>query len=262
MAGHLKEAAGGNGDAASGFLDLPGCQPIIASGCVREDHHESTLGFVSRGSDSNRMFCPQCKAEYREGFTRCSDCDVPLVASMGKEQEADDPPETVWRGGDPIALSRVVSLLREAGITHNVLPTWQHLVFEFAMPRPFYEVKVLRSQLATAAALVGDIPDSHGLGLSRSQQVSSDQIKTASDTGAGTATEIQVDAEGQQPTVEIWAGNDPDFLDSLLQCLRANEIPCRALEEQTGRLRMLVVPSQESRAREILRQILEGTPPS
>src|SRR5262249_27114357 len=25
------------------------------------------------------MFCPQCRAEYRKGFFRCSDCDIPLV---------------------------------------------------------------------------------------------------------------------------------------------------------------------------------------
>ncbi len=25
------------------------------------------------------MFCPKCKAEYRQGFTRCADCDVDLV---------------------------------------------------------------------------------------------------------------------------------------------------------------------------------------
>lgn len=25
------------------------------------------------------MYCPQCRAEYREGFTRCSDCQVELV---------------------------------------------------------------------------------------------------------------------------------------------------------------------------------------
>jgi len=24
-------------------------------------------------------WCPECGAEYREGFTRCSDCDAPLV---------------------------------------------------------------------------------------------------------------------------------------------------------------------------------------
>ena len=25
------------------------------------------------------MFCPRCKAEYRAGFIRCSECDAPLV---------------------------------------------------------------------------------------------------------------------------------------------------------------------------------------
>jgi hypothetical protein len=28
------------------------------------------------------MICPECKAEYRSGFTRCADCDVELVGSL------------------------------------------------------------------------------------------------------------------------------------------------------------------------------------
>jgi hypothetical protein len=28
------------------------------------------------------MFCPICKAEYRQGFTRCSDCEVDLVETL------------------------------------------------------------------------------------------------------------------------------------------------------------------------------------
>ena len=31
------------------------------------------------------MFCPQCKAEYRVGFTRCSDCGVALVNRLPAE---------------------------------------------------------------------------------------------------------------------------------------------------------------------------------
>lgn len=33
------------------------------------------------------MFCPICKAEYREGFSRCADCDVDLVPELEPEQE-------------------------------------------------------------------------------------------------------------------------------------------------------------------------------
>ena len=28
------------------------------------------------------MYCPECKAEYREGFTSCSDCQIPLVSEL------------------------------------------------------------------------------------------------------------------------------------------------------------------------------------
>jgi hypothetical protein len=30
------------------------------------------------------MFCPECRAEYRAGFTRCSDCDVDLVQELSE----------------------------------------------------------------------------------------------------------------------------------------------------------------------------------
>ena len=35
------------------------------------------------------MFCPQCKAEYRAGFIRCSDCDVELVDRLPVEMPAE-----------------------------------------------------------------------------------------------------------------------------------------------------------------------------
>ena len=31
------------------------------------------------------MICPECKAEYREGFTRCADCDIELVEANSIE---------------------------------------------------------------------------------------------------------------------------------------------------------------------------------
>lgn len=29
-------------------------------------------------------FCPSCHAEFRQGFTRCNECDVPLVAELSE----------------------------------------------------------------------------------------------------------------------------------------------------------------------------------
>ena len=31
------------------------------------------------------MFCPQCKSEYKEGFYKCADCGVDLVAEQPPE---------------------------------------------------------------------------------------------------------------------------------------------------------------------------------
>jgi hypothetical protein len=36
------------------------------------------------------MFCPECSAEYRAGYTRCSDCDVALVSALPPEEREMD----------------------------------------------------------------------------------------------------------------------------------------------------------------------------
>lgn len=37
------------------------------------------------------MICPRCGAEYREGFSHCSDCDVDLVAVPGPANASTEP---------------------------------------------------------------------------------------------------------------------------------------------------------------------------
>jgi hypothetical protein len=56
------------------------------------------------------MYCPQCKAEYREGFTRCSDCDVDLVDNYARAARhplakklavGDEYGARLWHGANP-----------------------------------------------------------------------------------------------------------------------------------------------------------------
>jgi len=56
------------------------------------------------------MYCPQCKAEYRQGFTRCADCDEALVENYAeavrhplakKIAMGDEYGALLWRGRDP-----------------------------------------------------------------------------------------------------------------------------------------------------------------
>ena len=68
------------------------------------------------------MFCPECKAEYRDGFTRCSDCDVDLVAGL---PEAPPEPQfesfkSVWTGKDQGRCVDLCKKLRAVGIPFKV----------------------------------------------------------------------------------------------------------------------------------------------
>lgn len=65
------------------------------------------------------MFCPSCGSEYREGFSSCADCEVPLVDSPPSESHPDPGDvETVYATGDPVLLVTAKSLLDEAGIPY------------------------------------------------------------------------------------------------------------------------------------------------
>ncbi len=54
------------------------------------------------------MFCPLCKAEYREGFFRCTDCNVALVNALPQETarktSSGDPGEETGPIGATVAL--------------------------------------------------------------------------------------------------------------------------------------------------------------
>lgn len=84
------------------------------------------------------MFCPKCKAEYRDGFWKCADCDIHLVPELPSEPELEPapPPEYIeyeevlstFNMGD-IALLK--SILDGAGITYffqgeqfNIMRPW------------------------------------------------------------------------------------------------------------------------------------------
>ena len=66
------------------------------------------------------MFCPECRSEYREGFTTCADCEVALVPELPPEDHEGEALVTVLDDGDPGRLALAHSLLDDAGISHIV----------------------------------------------------------------------------------------------------------------------------------------------
>ena len=82
------------------------------------------------------MYCPECGSEYREGFTTCADCEVPLTEAPPAEPDHPDvQPLTVFEGTDPAALALAESLLLEERIPyvkkdqlHSLFPGFTHMI--------------------------------------------------------------------------------------------------------------------------------------
>jgi hypothetical protein len=113
------------------------------------------------------MFCPECKAEYRQGFTRCADCEVELVEApadamvvAGKASDEDvarveDPFCEFWKGEDARVRGELCEVLSEAGIPYRTVEWQDHLfhsnrspVFRVAVPFSMFE----RAERAVEAA--------------------------------------------------------------------------------------------------------------
>lgn len=71
------------------------------------------------------MYCPHCLTEYREGFERCSDCNVLLSPGPPPQSRRLEPPNeatlvTVLETMDTMALMLAQAALDEAGIAYAV----------------------------------------------------------------------------------------------------------------------------------------------
>jgi len=104
------------------------------------------------------MFCPRCGAEYRSGFTRCSDCEVDLVPSLETPKNFQAAgPALAWRGDDPVLFSRILGILRESDILTFVLSNHDQLAFQPTTPRPEYGIFVKSEDAQRAARIVSEV---------------------------------------------------------------------------------------------------------
>jgi hypothetical protein len=212
------------------------------------------------------MFCPLCKAEYRQGFTHCADCDVELVYELpaaavvpivtvdpGNSEE--DPFCSFWKGDDPRVHAELCELFGEQGIPHKTIRRQDHL-FNWNT-RSAFEIGVPFSQFDRAEAVVKDAyggenePVPEAVRLELPEFVEPSESRPASDSGRWYP---------EDATVGIWEGHQPELGELLAASLRENHIHAR-IREIAGAHRLFVLPGDETRAREIVREVVEGVPP-
>jgi hypothetical protein len=222
------------------------------------------------------MFCPNCKAEYREGFTRCADCDVDLVESLASSPSSSgepgdsgevvdlDAPELLWSGVDVGAFEQIRSALDEANIPYNDERLEARLLYR-SLGNPL-EIWVQRQDRAAARKILTDLfsgagepqqPEAAHAGSPQSFQPPENEGWDAEgDEVRGSV----VDFDPDEAIVEIWAGEAGGMAPILKDCLRENGIGCAIVPGPKG-ARLRVYPADEVRAREIVREVVEGVPP-
>ena len=72
--------------------------------------------------------------------------------------------------------------------------------------------------------------------------------------------ELPEDWDEEDPVAEVWSGDKEEFAGTLAVCLREIGIASRKISD-SGHWRLVVRPEQESRAKEIVREVVEASPP-
>ena len=231
------------------------------------------VGRLGRGTPCSKlfptaMFCPVCKAEYRQGFTRCADCDVDLVyelpaAAIVPAETVDpgdpeiDPFCSFWKGDDPRVHAELCELLGEQGIPCRTIRRQDHL-FNWNT-RSAFEIGVPFSQFDRAEAVVKEAYSGENEPASEKVVVPRELPEFVERRESHAAW----DPERWYPedaTVEIWEGGQAEMGELLTASLGENQIHARVAEAK-GVHRLFVLPEDEARAREILREVVEGIPP-
>jgi len=163
----------------------------------------------------------------------------------------------LWAGEDPALHASLLEQLEAAGIRYSDKVLGADEVAPAADPLPIdwrlrfgFEILVLSCEFAAARAILEKLLDEEPVDLEIPAQ---DEVLSPEPPLVST-TELD-------PKVEVWSGLDDRIAHFLTAAMQENEIPIH-LEMAGDLTRVMVSTSNEARAREIVREIIEGAPPS
>jgi len=163
----------------------------------------------------------------------------------------------LWAGEDPAVHAALLEELEVAEIPFSdkslgddeVAPTADPLPIDWK-PRFGFEVAVLSSDLVTAKEVLEKLLEEEPADL----EIPAQDGMSAAEPPLVVATEAH-------PTVEVWNGNDDRIAQFLTAAMQENEIPIH-IENPGDETRIYVSASNDKRAREIVREVVEGAPPA
>lgn len=207
------------------------------------------------------MFCPACHAEYRSGFTHCTDCRVDLV----EELPQDDSPAAyvvLWRGEEMGFHDLLLEELDRSSIRYADIPLAIYLrgaadPFNLRFsPQLGFVVSVVSSDLPVARHIFEEL-----LGREIVDTPHSEAEDESTESDSTDTPPLPLRWDPNLATLEIWSGNDLNRIRFLDASLRENGIPSRIVEDDPNKPCLLICPEDATRAREIIHQISDAAVP-
>jgi len=207
------------------------------------------------------MFCPLCRTEYREGFTTCSDCQLPLVAELpGRNVPAVF--ASLWNGENADFRERLLEELEKAGIGAFRVPVE-------ILRRNSISLRGLRKNLQSGYAVCvasADYPAAVRVLKSIFEQ-SASEPDVARERIAFNKEAIEappdppLNWDPATVTVVAWSGGNENRARFVQHSLNGAGVPTILSKDEVGIFRLMIRPGEEVRGREIVRQIEEGAAP-
>ena len=212
------------------------------------------------------MFCPQCRVEYRTGFTRCSDCDLDLVDTLRQESErTGQANRIIWMGDSQETCVALCLQLKDEGIRYQVTDGMKSRSMGMTVTRK-YELRVSAEDEKRAKEFL-ELPEKVVEESSELTEEDEDQalmeLPEGDESTPGTVRKGRSYLGPWYPedaTVEVFT-ETPTFESGLIEMsLKEHEIRTRVEVQEDGFKKVFVLPEDEAAAREIVREIVEDRP--
>ena len=221
------------------------------------------------------MFCPQCKAEYRQGFTRCADCDLDLVCALedtsqapkegGRECSANPDVRLIWKGHSESECVALCRKLMKADIPYKVSQSPEE---RYRMQVSWrYELGVSDGDYERAKEVLGiegKFADSQDSEDELRLPEEAEDAKPLPPDDSPPDKEIRSDSYlepwyPEDATEEVWSQCDEDISGGIEAALKENLVHCR-VDLHNDVHKVLVLPEDAERSRQIVREIIESRP--
>jgi hypothetical protein len=165
----------------------------------------------------------------------------------------------LWAGENPILHTALLEQLDIAGIPYVDKPIGEDEAAPTADPLPIdwkprfgFQVAVPSTELAKAQALLDPLLE---LELEPLAEL------PAEDDASPACEEVPPACKEESASFQVWSSDEPKLARFIVESLRENEILTRA-ETHGEQTAIFVPPACEFRAREIIREVTEATPPA